>query len=78
MRDRGREMDGRREGGKERMRETGKEGGRKREGDINLLFHSFMHSLADSCVPDQESNLQPWCIGTIIKTTEPPGQGKNF
>ena len=37
--------------------------------DVNVLFHLFMHSLADSCVcPDWGSNPQPWCIGDDAPT----------
>ena len=37
------------------------------EGERDLLFHLFMHSLVDSCLcPDQGSNPQPWCIGMIL------------
>ena len=39
----------------------GREKGRERERNIDLLFHLFMHSLADSSMcPDQEQNLQPF------------------
>ena len=35
--------------------------------NIDLLFHLFMHSLADSCTfPDQGLNLQLWGIGMIL------------
>ena len=36
----------------------------KRERNINLLFHLFMHSLGDSYTwcPEQESNPQLCCI----------------
>ena len=35
--------------------------------NIDLLFHSCMHSLVDSCMcPERELNLQPWCIGAIL------------
>ena len=44
-----------------------REGGSKREKNINLLFHVLMHSLVDSCMcPDQGSNLQPWSIGMML------------
>ena len=40
---------------------------RKREKNIDLLFHLFMHSLVDSHMcPDQGSNLQPWCIRMML------------
>ena len=43
-----------------RETEEGEGRGRKREGDVNLLFHLFMHSLVDSCMcPDWELNPQP-------------------
>lgn len=50
-----------------------KKGGRGR--NINLLFHSFTHSLADSCLcPDQGLNLQPRHIRAMLKPTELPDQ----
>ena len=46
------------------------------ERNINMLFHLFMHSVADSYMcPDQGSNLQPWCTGTMLQPTELPDQG---
>ena len=49
------------------------------ERDIALLFQLFMHSSVSSrrC-PDQELNLQPWCMGTTLQPTELPGQGLFF
>ena len=44
-----------------------------RERNIDLLFHLFMHPLADSYMcPDQGSNLQPWRIRTVLSPAEPP------
>ena len=41
--------------------------GRQRERNLDLLFHLFMHLLVDSFMcPDQGSNLQPWCIWTML------------
>lgn len=58
----------------EREKESEKE--REREGDIDMLFHLFMPSLADSCrCPDCVSNLQLWHIRTTLCATELPGQG---
>ena len=45
---------------------------RERERNINLLSHSFIHSLVDSCMcPDWGSNLQRWHVWTTLQTTEP-------
>ena len=51
-------------------------GGRERK--INLLFHSFMHSLVESCMcPDLGLEPQPWRIGKTLSPTELLGRG-NF
>ena len=40
---------------------------RKREKNIDLLFHLFMHSLVDFCMcPDWGSNLQPGPVGMAL------------
>ena len=44
------------------FKERGRPG---RETNVDLLLHSLMHSLLDSCVcPDGGLNPQPWCIKT--------------
>ena len=44
----------------------------KRERNIHLLFHLFVHSLFDSCVcPDWGSNPQCWFIRTTLPTELP-------
>ena len=49
---------------------------RERERDIDLLFHSSMHSLFDSYMrTDRELNLWPWNIRTALQPTDPPAQG---
>ena len=41
--------------------------GSKRQRNIDLLFHLFMHLLVDSCMcPDRGLNPQPWCTGTVL------------
>ena len=41
----------------------GREGGRERERQTDLLFHPFTHSLVDSHIcPEQGLNPQPWLI----------------
>ena len=51
-----------------------REDGRQR--NVNVLFHLFMNSLADSCMcPDQELNPQPWHIRTKLSPTKQPNQG---
>ena len=56
--------------------EREKERERGREGDIDLLFHSSMYSLVDSCMcPDREWNPQPWHVGmTLTNWAIWPGQ----
>ena len=55
------------------------EKGGERERNINLLFYLIMHLLVVSGVcfmnPDQVSNPQPWYIGSMLLSTELPGQG---
>ena len=47
--------------------EKGREGERERKNQNDLLFHLFMHSLVVPFMcPDQESNLQPWYVGTTL------------
>ena len=47
------------------FRDRGKE--RETHTHTDLLFHLSVHSLVHSCMcPDQESNLQPWPIKTIV------------
>ena len=44
----------------------------KREGNIDLLFHLFMHSPVASCMcSDWGSNPQPWFIGTTSQLSHP-------
>ena len=48
----------------------------ERERNLDLLFHSFMHLLVDSCrCPDGGSNLQTWLIGMMLSPTRLPVQG---
>ena len=48
----------------------------ERERNLDLLFHSFMHLLVDSCrCPDWGSNLQTWLIGMMLSPTRLPVQG---
>ena len=45
------------------MRERERERERERKGEIDLLFHLFMHSLGDSCfalTKDRTHNLYIW------------------
>ena len=53
---------------REREKErVGGGGSREKVRETDLLFHLLMHSLVDSCMcPDQESNTQPWHIGTML------------
>ena len=45
----------------------GREGERKVERNIDLLFHLFMHWLVESSMcPDLGLNPQPWCTGTML------------
>ena len=45
-----------------------KEGKGDRQTDVDLLFPLLTHSLVASYMdPDQGSNLQPWCIGTMLQ-----------
>ena len=51
----------------------------KRERNIDLLFHLFMHSLVVSYMcSDWVSDLQLWHIRTIPYPTELPGQGQSL
>ena len=53
------------------FRERGKGEG---ERNIDLFLHLCMNLLVDSSMgPDQGSNLQPWPIGTTLKSTAQPG-----
>lgn len=61
----------------ERERKGEIEGGGER--NIYLLFHLFMHWLADSCMcPDCSSNPQPWRIRTALQPTVLFSQGCNY
>ena len=43
------------------------EGAEREMSNMDLLFHLIMYSLVDSCMcPDQGSNPQPWCMGTMF------------
>lgn len=45
----------------------------ERERNIDLL-HFLIHSSTDSCMcPEQGSNPQPWCTGTMLQSAELPG-----
>ena len=45
----------------------GRERGRERNRNTDLLFHFFIHWLVGCCLcPDQGSNPQPWRMGTML------------